>query len=200
MDRISLENGENTIKHEVTKEELIGSFEQYLGEKNLKNLRKVTPKERALYESLLPSVDKSYLVKGKSSSLKKFKAYFLARCFGKRYESATFMLKDYIEGLTDKDDDLFFSSSDKELLFLYIHGESSGWGNTDNWIASTTIDKVANRRRKGLKTVILSERDFPLLENTKELRIINLGGAEKAQKAEEVAQKIQGTSTNASFD
>lgn len=195
MDRVNLETQENSIKHNITKEEVFDSFDKYLGEKNLKNLRKITPKEREFLEKKLPSIGNVYFVKGKLSSLKKFKAYFLARCLDKMYETATFMLKEYIEGLTENrdDDDMFYMSADKELIFLYIHGECSGWGNTDNWIATTTIDKVANRRRKGLKTVILSERDFPLLEGSKEFKgsVINLGGAEKAQKAEEVIQKMQ---------
>ena len=197
MDRVNLETQENSIKHQVTKEEIIESFECYLGEKNLKNLRKITLKERELYEKLLPSIGNAYFVKGKGSSLKKFKAYFLARCLAKRYESATFMLKDYVTGLTEKnDDELFTAGVEKELLFLYLHREVSGWGNTDNWLASTTIDKVANRKRKGLKTVILSERDFPLLETSKELKVINIGGAETAQRAEEVLQKMQGNDNN----
>lgn len=186
------QSDENSIKHKTSKEEVIASFEQYLGEDNLKVLRSITPQERELFKGLLPKILSAYFVKGRRKILKKFKAYFLARCLYKRYEAATFMLKEYIEGITNKvDDDLFIAGAEKELVFLYLHGESSGWGNTDNWIASTTLDKVANRKRKGYKTVILSERDFPLLEVSKELKVINLGGAEKAKKAEEAIQKIK---------
>ena len=186
------QSDENSIKHKTSKEEVIASFEQYLGEQNLKILRSITPQERELFKSLLPKILSAYFVKGRRKILKKFKAYFLARCLYKRYEAATFMLKEYIEGITNKvDDDLFIAGTEKELVFLYLHGESSGWGNTDNWIASTTLDKVVNRKRKGYKTVILSERDFPLLEVSKELKVINLGGAEKAKKAEEAIQKIK---------
>lgn len=184
-------------KHKPTPEEVLDSFYQYLGEKNLKYLRKTKPEEREMFEKLLPSTSKNYFVKGKGSLLKKFKAYFTARCFYQRPDIATFMLKEYIEGITENnDDELFVAGSEKELVFLYLHGEVSGWGNTDNWIASTTIDKVANRKRRGLKTVILSERDFPLLEETKELKVIDLGGAEKARTAEEIAQKVKGATNN----
>lgn len=187
------EEKENTIKHVVTKEEVLESLRQYLGEKNREVLNTISPKKRGIFNDSLPVVnEKAYFVKGSEKLLNQFKAFFIAKCAQKRYEYATFMLKDYVEGLAEKNDnELFVAGSEKELLFLYLHGEASGTGETDKWMATSTLDKMANRKRKGFITVVLSERDLPIIEGSKEVRIINLGGAQKALDVESAIQTVK---------
>ena len=182
----------SALNHNVTKETLEEEFKAYVKEENVKILNKLTLKECEILESLITSTKGSYFVKGSRKSLKRFRAYFIAKCLFNKPRYATFMLKDYIEGLAEKnDDETFLAGSERELLFLHIHRESSGVGNTDSWMALATIDKVANRKRKGLTTVVLSEREFPLMEGSKEFKVIDLGGARKAISAEEAIQKIK---------
>ena len=72
------------------------------------------------------------------------------------------------------DDEAFVAGRGKDLLFLYLHGEASGIGGADAWMATSALDKITNRKRKGMVTVVLSERDLPVLENSKEIKVINL--------------------------
>lgn len=184
---------ENTaLSHNITKETLEEEFKAYVKEDNVKVLNKLTVKECDMLESLITSTKGAYFVKGSKKALKRFRAYFIAKCLYNKPRYATFMMKDYIEGLAEKnDDETFISGSEKELLFLHLHGEVSGSGGTDNWIALAAIDRIANRKRKGLTTVVLSERDFPLMEGSKELKVIDLGGSRKAMDAEAILQKLK---------
>ena len=168
---------ENSVyKKPVTKEDKDESISIYLGEENLEILKSITPAEYKKFKSFnLEPSNSSYYVKGNRESLLKFKAFFIALCAYERYSYSTFMLKDYIEGLAEKNDDLsFLAGAERELLFLYLHGESSGTGNSEVWLASATVDKIANRKRNGLVTVVLSERNFPIIEASEDLEVINL--------------------------
>ena len=184
---------DNTIqKRPVTKKDVSESIKEYLGEDNLKILKSISKEEYNLFKSFQTSPVQSYFVKGTSDKLKKFQAYFIALCSQKRYSYSTFMMMDYVSGLSERMDDLtFLMGADKELLFLYLHKESAGIGNTDNWLGTSALDKIANRNRKKLVTVVLSERDFYLLERSDELKKINLGGAITAQKIDEAANKVK---------
>ena len=106
-------------KKHVTKEDSDESIAIYLGEENMENLKKITREDYELFTSLNINTKKSYFVKGSSKMLKKFKAYFIARCSFERYSYATAMLKEYVEGLVDKKDDLTsVLGVERELLFL----------------------------------------------------------------------------------
>ena len=167
---------ENSVKEKkVSKEDKDESISIYLGEENLKYLQSITSVEYKKFKSLNLNPTESYFVKGSRKILQKFKAFFIAICAYERYSYSTFMLRDYVEGLAEKEDDLsFLAGAERELLFLYLHGESSGTGNTETWLASITVDKIANRKRKGLVTVILSERSFPIIESSEDVIVINL--------------------------
>ena len=193
---------ENSIqKRSVTKEDVTESIREYLGDDNCKILKSITLEEYNMFTSFKASPTKSYFVKGIASKLKKFQVYFIALCSQKRYSYSTFMMKDYVSGLAERTDDLtFLMGADKELLFLYLHGETSGIGNTDAWLGYSALDKIANRNRKGLVTVVLSERDFPLLEGSNELENLNLGGAVTAQTVEVAVSKVKGSSVSPDFD
>ena len=183
---------ENSIQHRVTKEDVDESIREYLGE-YVNVLREISLKEYEIFTQLLPKVQRiAYFVKGNQQILKKFKAYFIARCVLERYDYSSIMLKDYIEGITDKNsDELFIAGISRSLIFLYLHGEVSGLGNTDNWMGAATLDKMVNRKREGLITVLLSERDFPQVENSPEVKVVNLGGALAAIKTEGALQNIR---------
>ena len=183
---------ENSIQHRVTKEDVDESIREYLGE-YVNVLKGISLKEYEIFTQLLPKVQRTaYFVKGNQQILKKFKAYFIARCVLERYDYSSIMLKDYIEGITDKSsDELFIAGISRSLIFLYLHGEVSGLGNTDNWMGAATLDKMVNRKREGLITVLLSERDFPQVENSPEVKVVNLGGALAAIKTEGALQNIR---------
>lgn len=187
----------NTIKHRVTAEELKESFHSYLGEKNREILGTIKLKMKETFDKILPvgkPIEGAYFIKGTKTSLPKFKAYFISRCFKKRYDYSSFMLKDYVEGIKNgNENELFIAGIEKDVLFLYIHGDKSGIGGTDGWIGVTVVDRVVTRKRKGQTTVILSERDFPSIEESKEIRIVDLGGAQ-------VAEIMQNVDVNKSTD
>ena len=187
----------NVARTKITQEYLENDFDRYVGSKVKKVLSKTTLEQMNFFESHLKSIKGAYFVKGSRKLLKKFQAYFIARCVTKAYSYSTFMLKKFIGELADNtNDELFLAGASKDVLFLYLHGEVSGIGNTDNWISSTTIDTVANRSRKGLITVVLSEREFPSIENSKEFKVINIGGAEKAKEISEAAAKVLNQNSN----
>lgn len=187
----------NVARTKITQEYLENDFDRYVGSKVKKVLSKTTLEQMNFFESHLKSIKGAYFVKGSRKLLKKFQAYFIARCVTKAYSYSTFMLKKFIKELADNtNDELFLAGASKDVLFLYLHGEVSGIGNTDNWISSTTIDTVANRSRKGLITVVLSEREFPSIENSKEFKVINIGGAEKAKEISEAAAKVLNQNSN----
>ena len=196
MQREELEEKDNSIKHRVTIDDAYGSIKEYLG-KYADIIKSISVKERETFVKVLPNVQKTfYFVKGREALLKKFKAYFIAKCALERYEYSSMMMKDYIEGIVNKNDnELFIAGINKSLLFLYLHGSSAGIGNSDNWLASVLLDKAVNRKREGLITVILSEKDFPQIEGSKEVKIINLGGAEISATLQDLKeQKSEGTS------
>ena len=191
MQEESLEK-ENSIQHRVTKEDVKNSIKEYLG-KYVDILKKISLKEYEIFQKLLPKVERTaYFVKGSKEMLKKFKAFFIAKCSLERYEYSSMMLKNYVEGLTDKNDnELFIAGINRELMFLYLHKATAGIGNTDNWMAAAALDRIVNRERKGLITVLLSERDFPQVENSDEVKKIDLGGAFTVITAENAIQSMK---------
>jgi hypothetical protein len=68
----------------------------------------------------------------------------------------------------------------------------------EDWLVETVLNKVANRNRDGLTTVILSEINMPTLESSGELVVINLSGAVVSNRKEYVLKKIktEGTSNS----
>ena len=185
----------SSIVHtKITQEYLENDFDRYVGPKVKELLGKTTLKQMKTFDSKIGEIKGAYFVKASKSLLKKFQAYFIAKCAPKAYSYSTFMLKDFLSGLANNvGDELFVAGTGKDVLFLYLHGELSGIGNTDNWVSTTTVDVAANRTRKNLITVVLSERDLPTMENSKEFKVISLGGAEKAKEIVEVIEGIKST-------
>ena len=183
---------ENSIRHRVTMQEVHESIREYMGDYT-DVLKELTIKEYETFTELLPKVQKTvYFVKGNQSMLRKFKAFFIVRCVLERYDYSSLMLKDYVEGITEKnDDELFIAGINRDLVFLYLHKEVSGIGKTDDWMGAAALDRMVNRKREGLITVILSERDFPQIEGSDEVKIIDLGGAWTANKAAKALQILK---------
>ena len=177
-------------KRKISKADSDESIASYLGETNLKYLKSITKEEYEIFTNLKVNTKRSYFVKGTPKLLKKFRAYFIALCSIQRYSYSTVMLKEYVVGLADKDDDVTMMGVE-ELLFMYLHGETSGVGGTDAWIGATAVDRIANRKRKGLVTVVLSERSFPYIEGSKEVKVIDLGGASKTVTVEDAVQVVK---------
>ena len=190
---------ENSIvRTKVTQEYLENDFERYVGSKVMKILNKTTIEQMKFFESKIGVIKGAYFIRGSRKFLRRFRAYFVARCAPKAYSYSTFMLKKFIEGLTDNNnnDELFIAGASKDVLFLYLHKQLSGIGNTDNWLCTTTVDIAANRTRKDLITVILSEREVPSMENSGEFKVIDIGGADKAKEISEVFAKIANDGTS----
>lgn len=178
----------NIEKKPITQEDINQEIDDYLGE-NKKVIQSFTKADYKLFKSLKVDTTKSYFVKGTQEKLKKFMAYFVLKGVLDRPSYSMVMLKEYVEGTIDRSDELSsLLGTERQLLFLYLHGETSGLGNTDAWIATTSLDKIATRNRKNLVTVVLSERDFPILENSQELITVNLGGVVTAKSVEEAAR------------
>ena len=181
----------NIPKSPIKRGDVNKEIESYLGEDNLKLIRSLTEGELAKLKSYKINPSQSYFVKGSKEKLDKFMAYFLAKCVYSRPSYMKIMLKEYIEGYLDRHDEgTFLLGADKQLLFLYLHKEVSGIGNTDAWIGTSTLDKVANRNRKGLVTVVLSERTFDILEESSEFKVIQLGGATITESVKRVAKSL----------
>ena len=183
---------ENSIKHRVTMQEVHESIREYMGDYT-DVLKELTLKEYDTFTELLPKVQKTaYFVKGNQSMLRKFKAFFIARCVLERYDYSSMMLKDYVEGISEKsDDELFIAGINRDLVFLYLHKEVSGIGKTDDWMGAAALDRMVNRKREGLITVVLSERDFPQIESSDEIKKIDLGGAWTANKMASALQILK---------
>lgn len=181
----------NIPKSPIKRGDVNKEIESYLGEDNLKLIKSLTKEELTKFKNYKISPNQSYFVKGNKEKLDKFMAYFLTKCVYNRPSYMKIMLKEYVEGYLDRHDEgTFLLGADKQLLFLYLHKEVSGIGNTDAWIGTSTLDKVANRNRKGLITVILSERAFDILEESSEFKVIQLGGASTTKSVERVAKSI----------
>lgn len=184
----------NIVQTKITQEYLEDDFERYVGIKVKELLKQITLKQMKSFDKKIGEITGAYFIKGSKGLLEKFQAYFIAKCAPKAYSYSTFMLKDFLSGLANNvGDELFLAGTGKDVLFLYLHGSLSGVGNTDNWIGTTTVDVAANRTRKKLITVVLSERDLPTMENSKEFKVISLGGAEKAKEITEVIEGMKST-------
>ena len=162
---------ENNIVHaKVTQEYLENDFDRYVGTRVKDLLSQTTLKQMEFFDTKIGKIKGAYFVKASKSLLDKFQAYFIAKCAPKAYSYSTFMLKDFLSGLINNiGDELFVAGTGKDVLFLYLHGELSGIGNTDNWVSTSTVDIAANRTRKGLITVVLSERQLELLKVSSKL-------------------------------
>jgi hypothetical protein len=164
----------------------------YLGQTNWENLRKTTQSELALFQKFPLNIRQSYIVYGNANLLNKFKAFYLTRCLKTKPLYMQCFINEYAEELSSATKDETGLNVDQDLVFLYAHAHSiSSLGRSETWLSETVLNKISNRNRDGLVTIILSEVRMSSLEDKSELKIINLAG--KALK--ESVKEILNTST-----
>ena len=163
----------------------------YLGTKRTKILDKFTKEDWKFFKDIELDLNESYFVKGDKTKLLKFEAYYLFICAYRKPLYKNYMLTDYANILSSSNsDDYDDVGVDRELVILYMHDLPTGVGNSVGWLTVTILNKVANRNRQGNKTIILSERSFIPFQDSKEFKVIDLGGAAVASQAAEVAKEV----------
>lgn len=154
--------------------ELIKFTRLYLGQSNWEYIKKTTKEELELFKKTPIDLNKSYFIIGNSSLLNKYKAFYLTRCVKKRPLYSQYFMDEYANALSSSTKDEFGLNVDQDLIFLYKNNHEYSFGNSELWLAETTRNKIANRNRDGLVTVILSEIRIPILEESGELEVIDL--------------------------
>lgn len=177
--------------------ELLEFAEKYLGEHNWSFFKKITKDDFKLFQKFPIDVNKSYLVYGNTELLNKFKAFYLTRCVKKRPIYSQYFILEYAEALSGNTKDDFGLGIDQDLIFLYRHNHMQTLGNSEIWLCEAIINKVAERNRDGLVTVILSEQRMQSLDKCGELEVINLSKVVKNKIVQEAAQSVSvGITTN----
>ena len=172
------------------KVELFKQIRLYLGTDNWEKMKETSESELLLFKKFDININKSYYVKGNQDILNKFKSFYLTRCLKKHPLYTTCSLYEYAEGMTSADKDEYGLSVSKDLLFLYMHKHGSFLGNSRVWLTETVINRIADRNRKGLVTVILSEMSMTEFEDCGEMDIIDLGGSIVSSRVAEACKEV----------
>jgi len=180
--------------------ELFKFTRRYLGKENWEFVKKTTKAELALFQKVDIDLSKSYFLLGNQEILSKFKAFYLTRCLKKRPLYTSCSMYEYARELSSGVKDEYGLNVDQDLLFLYLHKHMWSLGNSETWLMETTLNKVADRNRDGLTTIILSETRAPLLENSGELVVVNLSGVINSKTKEEICKGIVNGQGNISKD
>lgn len=146
----------------------------YLGQANWDLVKKTSQKELEMFKKKPVDANTSYLVYGNKDLLSKFRAFYLTRCLKKRPLYEQYLMYDYATELCTNTRDEYGINVDLDLVFLYRHKHLLEIGRSEDWLIETILNKVANRNRDGLVTVILSEVHMSALETCGELKVINL--------------------------
>ena len=187
--------------------ELFKFIRLYLGEENWDFLKKTSESELALFKKYPMDLTKSYIIFGSENLLNKFRAFYLTRCIKTRPIYSQYSMHRYAEELSSDTKDEYGLNVDQDLIFLYLHQYNiPSFGNAEKWLMETTLNKVADRNRDGLITIILSEVKAPMLSSSGELKVINLSKTVAAATQREAAEKVieekgtQPTSSNIIYD
>lgn len=182
--------------------ELLKFTRLYLGQTNWELIKKTSEKELKMFQKYPIDVNKSYLVLGTEDLLKKYRAFFLTRCIKKRPLYAQYSMHDYATELSSASKDDGGLNVDMDLIFLYRHKHQMLTEKAEDWLVETILNKVANRNRDGLATVILSEMSMPTLESSGELEVVDLSGAVVGKRKQYALKKIQteGSSNSSGTD
>ena len=178
--------------------ELLKFTRLYLGQTNWELIKKTSESELKLFQRNPIDLNKSYLVLGTEDLLKKYRAFFLTRCIKKRPLYAQYSMYDYATELSSEVKDDGGLNVDMDLVFLYRHKHQMVTDKAEDWLVETVLNKVANRNRDGLVTVILSEISMPVLESSGELEVVNLSGAAIGERKQYVLKKIKTEGTSGS--
>ena len=152
----------------------------YMGAERAALLETFTKKDWDDYYKLDLDLDQSYFVRGSKEALDKFTAFYLMRSSYEKPLFAYYFLSEYIAHVgsviaTQDPDEISFT--EKDLLFLYVHDNLLGTGNSEAWVFTAALNKITNRNRLGFRTIVLSERNIGLLNSSSELINIRLGGS-----------------------
>lgn len=179
----------------LDKQEAKESIDSYLGEKEKEVLKTLTPSVLKLFMSKRIKLDKSYYVRGNRDLLSKFKAFYLASCLKEvnRPKYSMQMISDRAQILSGG---AIEELGADEVLFLYAHKVGKDLGKSEEWLAKTIINDIANRNRKGYVTIVLTERSIELIQDCGELipiylnpKQISTNGTTTATKSNSVKKK-----------
>lgn len=170
----------------------------YLGQNNWEFLKKITKGELQLFQKFPIDLNKSYIVYGNEELLNKFKAFYLTRCVKKRPLYSQYFILEYASTLSTNTKDEYGLNVDQDLIFLYRHNHMQTLGNSETWLLETILNKVAERNREGLVTVILSEQRMSFLEESKEFEVINLSEVITNKTLKEALETIKADEDNSS--
>lgn len=165
----------------IDKREVAESIDSYLGEREKEVLKTLTPSILKSFMQLRIKLNTSYYVYGTRTLLAQFKAFYLASCLKEVARP-----KYGMQMITDRAQMLFEDSPEDlgadEVLFLYAHSNNVSTGKSEEWLARTIINDVANRNRKGYTTIILTERELPEIKRCGELIPVSLSSSKKSIK------------------
>lgn len=163
----------------------------YLGQENWNLIKKTSNEELELFKHFSITTDKSYIVFGTPDLLLKFRAFYLTRCLKKRPLYSQYSIHDYAVELSSGVKNEFSINIDQDLIFLYRHQHLHTIGKSEDWLLETILNKVADRNRDGLVTIILSEVRMSYLENSGEFELINLSGLAVKESMSKVLDDIK---------
>lgn len=180
--------------------ELLKHIGRYLGKVNWKLAKETSAAELKLFQRVPIDIDKSYFVFGDSKILLKFKTFYLTRCVKKRPRYMQCSIDEYASELWSSSNDDFGLNLDEELIFLYRHENALTVGKSEKWLIETILNKITDRNRNGLVTIILSEIRIPDLEKSGELEFVNLSEKAMNQVASDIfkSSKIESNTGKAS--
>ena len=155
---------------------LIKFIKDFVGDEGWDSMKETSKEELTLFKKQKIDLKSSYLVYGSPSLLEKFKIFYLTRCIKDRPYFKQYYMDEYASVLSSGTKDTTDFLIDVDLLFLYKNNHSYSFGNSDAWLVETILNKVSNRNRDGLVTIILSEIALPDLEHSGEFITLNLAG------------------------
>ena len=173
--------------------ELVKFLRLYLGQSNWEYLKKTTNEEQELFKKTPIDLNKSYFVFGTPELLNKYKAFYLTRCVKKRPLYSQYFMDDYAKELSSSTKDDYGLNVDQDLIFLYKNNHEYSFGNSEAWLKETVLNKIANRNRDGLVTVVLSELRMKTLEESGELVFINLAGKVASISTKKALESLKST-------
>lgn len=120
------------------------------------------------FKSLNIDYKKTYLIYCTNYlRLRQFATFYLILKYA-RFQTVN--MYDFASDLCDNREDLF----EKEVMILFNHKHEVNVGNTENWLLTTILNKVATRNREGYRTLLLTERKLKSLEDSGEFEVIEL--------------------------
>ena len=135
------------------------------------------------FKSLNIDYKKTYLVFCTDyERLRQFATFYLVLKYA-RFQTVN--MYEFASDLCDNSEDLF----EKEVMLLFNHKHEINVGNTENWLLTTILNKVATRNREGYRTLVLTERRLPTFENSGEFNLLDLKVGSKILQVQTVVDR-----------